>query len=176
MGNVTVYRCSGCDTRFRIVGETQPRIVCRECDREADLTGNPRARREYRLGHARYVEGRRRFTTGLEKFEDGHLTLARGDLDAAAGEFEQSVDHFTTGTRQAESDHLDDLIERARKKATCLWQAVEWLSGASFAREQDRSTLAAEYQHDARRRIEAARDYGDLCPPSELQGVDAIES
>ena len=162
------YRCDGCGTEYRVAGEGQPTVLCSECKQVATPHGDPTAKREYHVGHVKYVEGRRRTTEAMRRFESGHMTLARGGFDDAAGEFEASVDHFTTAVQGAESGDVREACERARKKATCLWQAVEWLGGATYADEQGDIDRATRYREDAKQRLHAASEYGELAEPSEL--------
>lgn len=159
------YRCDGCGRVYRVTGE---KVLCSECNQVATPHGDPLATREYRLGHAKYVEGRRRTTEAMRRFEAGHMTLARGGFNDAATEFETSVDHFTMATRGAESDAVAETAGRARKKSTCLWQAVEWLSGATYANEQGDMSRATRYREDAQQRLQAASDYGELTDPDTL--------
>jgi len=162
------YRCDGCEREYRVVGDGSPTVLCSECDQVAAPYGDPVAGLEYRLGYAKYVEGRRRTTAAMRRFESGHMTLARSGFNDAAEEFETSVDHFTTGARGAVSDDIAERTERARKKATCLWQAVEWLGGATYANEQGDMSRATRYREDAQQRLRAASDYGELTDPDEL--------
>ena len=171
MGFVTttkVYRCDSCDAEYRVAGEQQPTVLCSECKQVVTPHGDPTARREYHVGHVKYVEGRRRTTEAMERFESGHMTLARGGFDDAADEFEASVDHFTAAVQGAESADVRDACERARKKATCFWQAVEWLSGATYADEQGHTDRAMQYREDAQQRLHAASEHGDLVEPSQF--------
>ncbi|MDS0258831.1 hypothetical protein NDI56_05415 [Haloarcula sp. S1CR25-12] len=163
-----IYRCDGCGTEYRVAGDGRPTVLCSECKQVASPRGDPVAVREYRVGHVTYLEGRRRTTEALGRFESGHLTLARGGFNDAAGEFETSVDHFTTAVKRAEGDGVADACERARKKATCLWQAVEWLGGSTYASEQGDMTRATQYRNDAQQRLRSAKEYGDLPDPEAL--------
>ncbi|MDS0284194.1 hypothetical protein [Haloarcula onubensis] len=163
-----IYRCDGCGTEYRVAGDGRPTVLCSECKQVASPHGDPVAGREYRVGHAKYLEGRRRTTEAMQRFESGHMTLARGGFDDAAGEFEDSVDHFTAAVKQADSDGVRTACERARKKATCLWQAVEWLGGSTYASEQGDTDRAARYREDAKQRLRAATDHGELVAPDEL--------
>ncbi|WP_276272127.1 hypothetical protein [Haloarcula litorea] len=164
----TTYECGGCGVEYRVVGDEQPVVVCPDCGVRATLTGDAGARREYTVGRAKYREGRRRLSVALAAYEDGDQPLARGDFDDAAGDFEEAVDHFTTAVRRAESRAVGMHCDTARKKATCLWQAAQWLSGASWARERGDETRAAEFQHDARNRLQAAARYEDPPEPDAL--------
>src|SRR6056297_79322 len=119
------YRCDGCGSEYRVLGEPQPKVVCRDCDHEATLSGTAAAQRAYRIGYTRYREARRQLSDALSTVEDGEMALARGGFDSAASDFEDSVEKFTTAVREADDDPLAELSERARKKATCLWQAAE---------------------------------------------------
>ena len=168
MKTTDIYRCDGCEAEYRVAGDGQPTVLCPDCKQVATPHGDSVAGREYRVGYVKYVEGRRRTTEAMRRFESGHMTLARGGFNDAAGEFETSVDHFTTARSQAASDIVDDTCERARKKATCLWQAVEWLGGATYANEQGDISRANSYRDDAQQRLRAAREYGDLTDPEEL--------
>lgn len=165
MGNVETYRCDGCGEEYQVHGEPQPKVVCRNCKREATLCGTSAARRAYRIGYARYREARRQLSDALATVEDGEMTLARGGFDGAAADFETSVDQFTTAVREADDGTVANCSERARKKATCLWQAAAWLSGMTFASEQGEAT---QYRHDAENRLQAAREYGPLSPPKDV--------
>ncbi|EMA21877.1 hypothetical protein C435_04593 [Haloarcula marismortui ATCC 33799] len=158
-----------------MLGEPQPKVVCRDCDREATLSGTAAAQRAYRLGYTRYREARRQLSDALATVEDGELALARGGFDSAASDFEDSVEEFTTAVREANDDVLTEWSERARKKATCLWQAAEWLSGMTYASEQGESTQASQYRHDAENRLQAATEYGTVSSPKELLQAAATE-
>jgi len=168
MQTTEIYRCDGCGAEYRVAGEGQPMVLCSECKQVASPHGDPVAGREYHVGHAKYVEGRRRTTEAMRRFESGHMTLARGGFDDAAGEFEDSVDHFTTAVAQADSEAVREPCERARKKATCLWQAVEWLGGATYANEKGDMDRATRYRKDAQQRLRAAKAHGELVEPDEL--------
>ncbi|WP_262177887.1 hypothetical protein [Haloarcula laminariae] len=168
MQQTETYRCEGCGTVFRVAGGDRPTVVCSECEQVASPHGDAAAKREYRVGHATYVEGRRRTTEALERFESGHTTLARGGFDDAAGELEDSVDRFTAAVTRADSEAVREDCERARKKATCLWQAVEWLSGATYASEKGDADRATRYRKDAQQRLRAASEYDVLTAPDEL--------
>jgi len=163
-----LYRCDGCGTQYRVAGEGQPTVLCSECKQVASPHGDSGAGREYHLGYVKYVEGRRRSTEAMRRFESSHMTLARGGFNDAAGEFEDSVAHFTTAVSQAASDDVQEVCERARKKATCLWQAVEWLGGATYANEQGDMDRATQYRNDAQQRLRAASEYGELAEPDQL--------
>ncbi|RLN01522.1 hypothetical protein [Haloarcula sp. Atlit-7R] len=167
------YKCDGCGSEYRVLGESQPKIVCRDCEREATLSGTAAAQRAYHVGYIRYREARRQLSDALETVENGEMALARGGFDSAAADFEESVEEFTTAVREADDNGLAELSERARKKATCLWQAAEWLSGMTYASEQGESTQASQYRHDAENRLQAATEYGTVSSPDELlQDVD----
>ena len=168
MQTTEIYRCDGCGAKYRVAGEEQPTVLCSECEQVASPHGDAVAGREYHVGHAKYVEGRRRTTEAMRRFESGHMTLARVGFDDAAGEFEDSVDHFTAAVSRADSEAVREPCERARKKATCLWQAVEWLGGATYANEQGHMDRATRYRKDAQQRLRAAKTYGDLVDPDEL--------
>ncbi|MDQ2071527.1 hypothetical protein ACODNH_14735 [Haloarcula sp. NS06] len=169
------YRCDGCGSEYRVLGDPQPKVVCRDCDRQATLSGTAAAQRAYRIGYTRYREARRQLSDALATVEDGELALARGGFDSAASDFEDSVEEFTTAVREANDDTLAELSERARKKATCLWQAAEWLSGMTYASEQGESTQASQYRHDAENRLQAATEYGTVSSPKELPQAAATE-
>ncbi|GGK81950.1 hypothetical protein [Haloarcula sebkhae] len=162
------YRCDGCGSEYRVLGDSQPKIVCRDCEREATLSGTAAAQRAYHVGYIRYREARRQLSDALATVEDGEMALARGGFDSAASDFEQSVEEFTTAVREADDNALAELSERARKKATCFWQAAEWLSGMTYASEQGASTQASQYRHDAENRLQAATEYGTVSSPDEL--------
>ncbi|KOX92402.1 hypothetical protein [Haloarcula rubripromontorii] len=167
------YKCDGCGSEYRVLGESQPKIVCRDCEREATLSGTAAAQRAYHVGYIRYREARRQLSDALETVEDGEMALARGGFDSAAADFEESVEEFTTAVREADDNGLAELSERARKKATCLWQAAEWLSGMTYASEQGESTQASQYRHDAENRLQAATEYGTVSSPDEcIQNAD----
>jgi len=167
MESVQTYRCDGCGSEYWVRGESQPKVVCRDCDREATLCGTAAAQRAYHIGYTRYREARRQLSDALATVEEGEMTLARGSFDSAATDFEASVEEFTTAVGEADDDTLAELSERARKKATCLWQAAEWLSGMTYAREQGESTQATQYRHDAENRLQAAKEYGTVSHPDE---------
>jgi len=168
MDQLKTYRCDGCGTEYHVAGTAQPTVLCPDCKQVATPRGDPAARREYQVGYAKYTEARRQLTEALERFDEGDTALARGHFNDAATEFEDSVDNFTTASKQAAGDGVQDMTEQARKKATCLWQAAEWLSGATYAREQDAREQASQYRNDARQRLQAAREYGTLRDPSEI--------
>jgi len=168
MQQLETYRCDGCGTAYHVAGTTQPTVLCPDCKQVATPRGDPMARREYQVGYAKYIEARRQLTEALERFESGETTLARGGFNDAATDFESSVDHFTTAAKRATSDRVAGPSERARKKATCLWQAVEWLSGATYASEKGEPEQASRYKNDATQRLQAAREYGDLHAPDTL--------
>ncbi|MFC6973618.1 hypothetical protein ACFQL1_01385 [Halomicroarcula sp. GCM10025709] len=151
-------------------GDPTPRstVTCPDCGRRRRLCGDCTARREYRLGYATYREGRRRLTAGLDRYTDERWTDARAHIEAAADQFQTAVGHFTTAVGRAETDGITEPCELARQKATCLWQAMEWLSGATFASEQSAELLAAQFRHDGRERLQTAADYGTLAEPTAL--------
>ena len=169
------YRCDGCGSEYRVLGEPQPKVVCRDCDRQATLSGTAAAQRAYRIGYTRYREARRQLSDALETVEDGELALARGGFDSSASDFEDSVEEFTTAVREANDNTLTERSERARKKATCLWQAAEWLSGMTYASEQGKATQASQYRHDAENRLQAATEYGTVSSPKEFLQAAATE-
>jgi len=173
MQDVGMYRCDGCGEEYRVAGTGAPTVLCSNCEQVASPYGDQLARREYRIGYAKYLEARRQMGDAMNSFEAGRMALARGGFNDAASEFEDCVDHFTNAARGAESDPVGTPCERARKKATCLWQAVEWLSGATYATEQERTTQAQRYRKDAQRRLKAASDYGDLVGPKDLPAAEA---
>ncbi|KAA9398639.1 hypothetical protein Har1130_10495 [Haloarcula sp. CBA1130] len=170
------YKCDGCGSEYRVLGEPQPKIVCRDCEREATLSGTAAAQRAYHIGYTRYREARRQLSDALATVEDGEMTLARGSFDNAATDFEASVDQFTTAVGEADDNTLAELAERARKKATCLWQAAEWLSGMTYASEQGEPTQASQYRHDAENRLQAATEYGTVSSPEELLQTTEVQS
>lgn len=168
METTETYRCDGCGAEYRVAGDKQPTVLCLSCNQVASPHGDPAAGREYRVGHAKYVEGRRRTSEAMRRFESGQMTLARGGFDDAAGEFEASVDHFTAAVSQADTEEVREACENARKKATCFWQAVEWLGGATYASEQGDMDRATRYRTDAQARLQAASEYGNLAEPDEI--------
>jgi hypothetical protein len=168
MDQEETYRCDGCGAEYSVSGTNRPTVICPDCDQVATPRGNEMARRAYKLGYTKYLEARRQVTEALERFESGDMALARGGFNDAAAEFEASVDHFTTAVSRATDDPVTAPSERARKKATCLWQAAEWLSGAAYAAEQAASEQASSYRSDAQQRLRAAREYGDLTEPDRL--------
>lgn len=174
MAHVATYRCAGCGAEYRVRGDTQPTVTCRDCEREAALCGPAAARREYRIGYTKYREARRQLSDAMALAENGTMTLARRGFDDAAADFEASVTHFTTAVREAEDESFSGCAERARKKATCLWQAVEWLSGMTFASEQGERVRARQHRHDAENRLRAASEYGSVAGPDEaFPGTEA---
>jgi hypothetical protein len=122
----------------------------------------------YRIGHAKYIEARRRTSEATTQFETGSLVPARAGFNDASEEFDASVDEFTTAKEQAARDDIEAVCERARKKATCYQQAVEWLSVATYAQEKGQRE-ANRCIEDATDRVRAARDYGTLPRPDELR-------
>jgi hypothetical protein len=168
MSQTDTYHCDGCGAEYQVSGANRPTVICPDCDRVATPRGNETARREYKLGYTKYLEARRQVTEALDRFEAGDMALARGGFNDAAAEFEDCVEHFTTAAARATDDSVAEPAERARKKATCLWQATEWLSGAAYAREQAASEQASTYRADAQQRLRAARDFGDLPEPPRL--------
>ncbi|WP_336337994.1 hypothetical protein [Haloarcula brevis] len=175
MEKAQTYRCDGCGSEYRVVGKSQPKVVCRNCDREATLCGAAAAQRAYHIGYTRYREARRQLSDALATVEDGEMALARGGFDSAASDFEASVDQFTTALREADDEALGEFAERGRKKATCLWQAAEWLSGMTYAREQGETAQASTYRKDAENRLQAAREYGTVSSPEELRQATGLE-
>ena len=148
-------RCGGSLSQYRL-GDAET-VACDDCiyvGVAVDHTSEP--------GH------RESWTEALDRFEAGDTTLARGGFNDAATELQTSVDHFRTAARQATSDDVTDPCERARDKATCLWQAVEWLSGATYAAEQGDRSQANRYKNDATQRLQASREYGELPDPETL--------
>ncbi len=168
MNQTDTYRCDGCGAEYSVSGTNRPTVICPDCDQVATPRGNEMARRQYKLGYTRYLEARRQVTEALERFESGDMALARGGFNDAATEFEESVDHFTAAASRATEAPVADPSERARKKATCLWQAAEWLSGAAYAEEQAATEQASTYRADAQQRLRAAREYGDIPAPTRL--------
>jgi len=168
MKHIVTYRCDGCGTEYRILGDDQPTVLCPDCEQVATQYGDDAAKRAYRVGYATYIEARRQTTEAMTCFEEDQLALARGSFNDAAVEFEDSVEKFTTALTRADSERLADPAESARKKATCLWQAVEWLGGATYAVEQGETVRASEYKYDAEQRLHAATEYGSLSSPDEL--------
>lgn len=162
------YRCDGCGAEYHVAAAAEPTVVCSDCNQAAKPRGDPNAKQEYQVGHAKYVEARRRLTEAMERFEAGDTTLARGGFNDAATELQASVDHFRSAARGATSDRVSDPCQRARDKATCLWQAVEWLSGAAYAAENGDNSRANRYKNDATQRLQASREYGELPDPDAL--------
>jgi len=162
------YRCDGCGAEYHVAAGEEPTVLCSDCNQVATPRGDPKARREYQVGHAKYVEARRRLTDAMDHFEADQTTLARGGFNDAAAELQDSVDHFRTAARQATGDGVTADCERARDKATCLWQAVEWLSGATYAAEQGKAEQATRFRRDGTNRLKAASEYGQLAEPDEL--------
>ncbi|MBX0303289.1 hypothetical protein [Haloarcula salinisoli] len=168
MEKTEIYHCDGCGAQYRVSGEGQPTVLCSECKQVASPHGDSVAGREYHVGHVKYVEGRRRTTEAMERFESGDLPLARGGFNDAASEFEDSVDHFTSAVSGADSESVREACERARKKATCIWQAVEWLGGATYASEQGDTDRERRYREDAQQRLRTAKEYGELVAPENV--------
>ncbi|MGB9932843.1 hypothetical protein [Haloarcula amylolytica] len=175
MEQAQTYRCDGCGSEYRVLGESQPKVVCRDCGREATLSGTAAAQRAYHIGYTRYREARRQLSDALATVEDEEMALARSGFDSAASDFEDSVEEFTTAVREADDDTLTELSERARKKATCLWQAAEWLSGMTYASEQGETAQATTYRQDAENRLQAATEYGTVSSPEELLRATEVE-
>lgn len=171
MEQTDTYRCDGCGAAYSVSGTNRPTIICPDCDQVATPRGNEMARQQYKLGYTKYLEARRQVTEALERFESGDMALARGGFNGAATEFEESVDHFTAAASQATDEPVAEPSECARKKATCLWQAAEWLSGAAYAEEQGASDQASTYRADAQQRLRAAREYGDIQKPNRLTAL-----
>jgi len=168
MENIVTYRCDRCKTEYRILGDDQPTVLCPDCEQVVSQYVDGAAKRAYRVGYATYLEARRQTTEAMTCFEKDQLSLARGSFNDAAVEFEDSVEKFTTALTRADSDRLAERAESARKKATCLWQAVEWLSGATYAQEQGEMARASEYKYDAEQRLQAATEYGSIASPDQL--------
>ena len=168
MENIITYRCDGCGTEYRIIGEKQPTVLCPDCDQAVSQYGDGAAKRAYRMGYATYLEARRQTTEAMTCFQDDQLALARGSFNDAAAEYEKSVDKFTTALTRADSDPLTETAETARKKSTCLWQAVEWLSGATYAQEQGETERAGQFRRDAEQRLQAATEYGSIASPEDV--------
>lgn len=147
-------------------------VDCPDCGRPLSVSREGLARHEYRLGYAGYVEARRQLTVGLEQYERGRFTDARAHVEAAADGFGTAVGQFTTAVGVVEREELSEHCERARQKATCLWQAMEWLSGATFASERGADELAERFQERACGRLRTAADYGNVADPGDLTGRD----
>jgi hypothetical protein len=166
MDEIAIYRCGECGSEYQVLGSGNPTVLCSDCEQVTAPHGDSIAKREYRVGYTRYVEARRRLTEAMDRLEAGETTLARGGFNDAAAEFEDSVDYLTTAATKAVSDDVHEPSERARKKATCLWQAAEWLSGTSYATERGEESRATQFRTDARKRLEAAAEHGELEDPS----------
>jgi hypothetical protein len=168
MSTSETFRCHGCETEYSVTGPSQPTVICQHCGQVATRYGDGAAIRAYRLGYETYREARRRLTEAMSKLDAGETTLARGGYNDAAGEFERSVEQFLTAQQAAESDRIDDAAGTARKKATCYWQAAEWLSGFTYASERGDRTSAATFRHDVRTRLQVASEYDAPTAPAEL--------
>jgi exonuclease VII small subunit len=174
MQQLQTYRCDGCESKYHVAAGEDPIVLCPDCKQIADRWDGSKAKQEYQIGHAKYTEARRRLTQAVNQLESGKTTLARGGFNDAADELQDSVDHFRTATQTATDHDLTDQCEQARDKATCLWQAAEWLSGASYATEQNNSEKAQRFQRDARTRFEAAAEYGTIPEPDELVDTQSV--
>jgi len=166
------YRCDGCETVYQVAGAEQPTVLCPDCKQVATPHSDLMAKREYQIGYAKYLEARRQATAAMRRFESRDLALARGRFNDAATDFEASVCHFTAAMKEATSHSVADSCDLARKKATCLWQAVEWLGGATYASEQGDESRAARYRSDAEQQLAVASECGDLLNSDELQVTD----
>jgi hypothetical protein len=167
MQQLHTYRCDGCESTYHVAAGENPILLCPECKQIADRWDDSKSKHEYQVGHAKYTEARRRLTETIDQLDNNKTTLARSGFNDAADELQESVEHFRTATRSAADTDLHAQCERARDKATCLWQAAEWLSGASYATEQNNLAQAQRFHSDARDRFKAAGEYGTITSPDE---------
>jgi hypothetical protein len=171
MKSLHTYQCGGCEATYHVAAGETPILLCPECKQIANRWDDSNAKHEYQIGHAKYIEARRRLTEAINQFENDKTTLARGGFNDAADELQNSVDHFRVAARSATDDGLHAQCELAWYKTTCLWQASEWLSGASYATEQSNQAQAQRFQSDAHDRFKAASEYGAITAPDELVDI-----
>ncbi|WP_158855647.1 redoxin domain-containing protein [Halorhabdus sp. CUG00001] len=134
----------------------------------ADIGGDAAAVSRYRVGHAHYVEGRRAFTSAMSAFEDHDWMVARSDFERTREEFTTAADQFATSGRFVDAAQLDEHFERARMKATALWQAADWLAEAADAFSSGDGEEGQAYRQDAESPLETARDLAEPLDPDEI--------
>jgi hypothetical protein len=163
-----VYRCGGCDAEFRVVSDRRPRVVCPDCKVVATPCGDREALGAYHVGYARYQEARRQIGAGLKRFAGGRLVDARALFDGASEDFEVAVEKFRVAASTADTPEIRERAERAREKATCFWQGADWLSGATYAQEDDAPDRAQHFREEAEQKLLDAREYGTVDAPEDL--------
>jgi len=167
-GDEVVYRCGGCGTEFRVVSERRPRVICPECKVVATPSGDSEALGAYQVGQARYQEARRQLGAGLKHYAGGQLVDARALFDGASEDFEVAVEQFRNAANTADTPEIREQAETARKKATCFWQGADWLSGATYAQEDDAPDRAQQFREEAEQKLLDAREHGTVAAPAEL--------
>jgi ribosomal protein S27E len=167
-GDEVIYRCGGCDTEFRVVSERRPRVICPECKVVATPSGDREALGAYQVGHARYQEARRQIGAGLKHYASGQLVDARALFDGASEDFKVAVEQFRSAANTADTAEIGDSAETALDKATCFWQGADWLSGATYAQEDDAPDRAQHFREEAEQKLLDAREHGTVAAPADL--------
>ncbi|WP_181685042.1 redoxin domain-containing protein [Halorhabdus salina] len=165
LDGVIRYAWSTRDPHERPNGEAIQRAV-------AEIGGDAAAISRYRVGHAHYVEGRRAFTSAMSGFEDHDWMVARGDFERAREEFTTAAEQFATSGRFVDAAQLDEHFERARLKATGLWQAADWLAEAADAFASGDGKEGQAYRQDAESPLETARDLAEPLDPDDITVTD----
>lgn len=168
IGDEVVYRCGGCGAEFRVVSERRPQVVCPDCKVVATPSGDREALSAYHVGYARYQEARRQLGAGLKRYAGGRLVDARALFDGASEDFEVAVEKFRGAATTADTREISELAERGREKATCFWQGADWLSGATYAQEDEISDRAQHFREEAEQKLLDAREYGTVDAPEAL--------
>lgn len=159
------YRCEGCQSEFTVESDSEPTIICPECDIVATLCDDSGVIILYRVGYAQYREGRRQLSSAIASLEEERWVNARALCNSGADAFEEAVGKFTRVVDRGDDPSVSEPADSARKKATRYWRAADWLSGTAYAREKRAQDRAQTYQREAEQQIRRAGEFGDLIAP-----------
>lgn len=165
----TIFRCDGCGAEFRVVSAQRPRVVCQDCKVVATPSGDNEALGAYRIGYARYQEARRQIGAGLKQYAGAQLVDARAMFNGASEDFEVAVKKFRKATKKADTEEIRASADSAREKTNCFWQGADWLSGATYAQEEDAAQRATHFREEAEDQLQRAREFGTVEPPQSLE-------
>lgn len=141
-------------------------------DAIADTGGDDTAFARYRVGHAHYTEGRRTFTSAMQAYEDSEWMMAQSDFTRAREEFEEAAQQFDSSARFADDETFVAHYERAKEKATALWQAADWLSQSASEYSSGAGAEGQQLREDAERPLENAGDIDDPIDPDDWPPED----
>lgn len=140
----------------------------------ADVTPKKSARGCYRVAHAHYTEGRRRLSRGLAECGEENWPIAQTEFEDACGEFAESTDLFMKGQGLAQDAEVTALNDRARERATSLWEAAEWLAGFAMAAEKDDTEKKEHHRQEAGRILDEISEAEPLPEPGDDAEDDTV--